>query len=363
MKISKMKRISGVVAIALAICALAVAAAAAPVAAVEPGATDATVYFDPQDSSVPGYCETTEVDIMVDIAAGQAVTTGLIKFDYTYCCADVIDYAPNLTDWDFNNGDVSVKGQVTIGFASFDPAGVSGLVPIGTITIHCCDETSDCSTALAWDTDPAASYLMKEAAYLEVSWQDGSFTCGEVCVEGVVVSGVGPEMPPADGSVGPMPPPWFEPKDQIPPCEWVYVWGYGFEFCQDYEIYIQPYEECHSVVEGQVLDHTLSAALGYPDPGTGPVIVHIGEDGTFGPVKLFDVPEGLYCTYWEIVADKIGAGHEAGIYNACEDGLDAVACDEYGFHIVPEALTLILLSTGLVGLGGYYGLRRKRSST
>jgi hypothetical protein len=45
-----------------------------------------------------------------------------------------------------------------------------------------------------------------------------------------------------------------------------------------------------------------------------------------------------------------------------EDGLDAVACDVYGFHIVPEALSLILLSTGLIGLGGYYRLRRRKKT-
>jgi len=65
----------------------------------------------------------------------------------------------------------------------------------------------------------------------------------------------------------------------------------------------------------------------------------------------------------KISARKMGADHQEGINSYAEDGLDAIACDKCAFHIVPQAFTLILLSTGLVGLRGYYGLRRKRSST
>jgi len=163
-------------------------------------------------------------------------------------------------------------------------------------------------------------------------------------------------------------PPGFEPCDEFVPCEWVWVWGYGFEFCQWYEIYIQPYEECHSVVEGQELDHMLSEPLGYPP--VEPIRVHVAEDGTIGPIELFHVPEGLECTYWEIVADKIPppAGNDGdigtmpGIYNSDEDGLDAIACEEWGFHIIPEALTIVLVGVGLAGLGGYVVLRRRKDT-
>jgi hypothetical protein len=176
--------------------------------------------------------------------------------------------------------------------------------------------------------------------------------------ERVVVSGKQLEGPPAASQF----PPGFVPSDEFEPCEWVWVYGYGFEFCQWYQIYIQPYEECNSVSPEQPLDHALSAPLGYP-PVSGPIEVHIEPDGTFGPVPLFHVPEGLECTYWEIVADKIGPGHQEGIYNPDEDGLDAIACNEPGFHIVPELLSGLLLAVGFASLGGYAWLRRRRESS
>ena len=162
------KRISGMVAMALLVCALALPALVTPVAA----QGNSSVYFDPRDSSA-AFCET--VDVAIWINTDSAISSGYVVFEYTYCCADVTDYAPNLTDWDFNSGNVDDKGKVTIGFASFDPDGVGpGLVRIGDITIHCCGHPP-CSTALDWDED--VSYLLdKDGSPLEVGWDDGTFS-------------------------------------------------------------------------------------------------------------------------------------------------------------------------------------------
>lgn len=175
-----------------------------------------------------------------------------------------------------------------------------------------------------------------------------------VVYQHVVVSGT---MAPngADTSGQPTPPPGFIPQDEFVPCEWLWVWGYDFEYCQWYRIWIQPYEEGAHVAPGDAID---PAAV---PPGFVPVEVHIAEDGTFGPIELWHV-DGEYCEYWEIVADKIGPDHQEGIYNPDEDGLDAAALGKWGFHIIPEGLTIILLTLGLACLGGYLVLRRRKGT-
>jgi len=176
-----------------------------------------------------------------------------------------------------------------------------------------------------------------------------------------------------DPAVGP---PGFVEDDQFKYCEWVWVWGSGFEESQTYKIWIQAYGEGTSVVEGQVLLATEppcppvfppdgTAPPPVPEPGgwvPGWVEVHIDADGTFGPVPVWHVPDpGLYCTWWEIVADKQGAGYgDPDTYNAEWDGLDAIATDVGGFHIYPEGLTIILVALGLVAVGGYLVVRRRR---
>jgi hypothetical protein len=367
----KMKRILRMLVAAILVSAIALPLLVMPAFAV----TGATVTFEPSASHVDCFCETTDVAIYVtsDINLGA----GALQFEYTYCCANVTAYTPNPdnTVWDYN---VAILKPGWVGIAVSSPAGGAGAgkILIGTVTIHCCDDGSDCQTALDW-IDTASYFEDVDEMEVPTSLMNGSFTCGpcgpppEMILESVA------KIPDGDLTVTPGYPPGFEPRDEFEPCEWVYVWGHGFEFCQCYEIYIQPYVECKSVVEGQKLDHSLSADLGYPAPGCDPIVVHVKEDGTFGPIPLFHATEDMICSYWEIVADKvpgpcedippigcagIGSATNPGVYMANEDGLDAVCCDVYGFHIVPEALSLILLSTGLIGLGGYYRLRRRKKT-
>jgi len=160
-------------------------------------------------------------------------------------------------------------------------------------------------------------------------------------------------------------PPGFIPCDEFGLGEWVWVWGYGFEHCKWYRIWIQPYaEDPCNVVEGQVLLLD-QCPPGFPPDGI-PIEVETGGDGTFGPIPIWQVPEDttLICTLWEIVADKMnvepGDDYDEGMYNADEDGLDAVACEGWGFHIFPEVLTIILLSLGLACIGGYWVVRRRK---
>jgi hypothetical protein len=218
-----------------------------------------------------------------------------------------------------------------------------------------------------------ANQDLQDGLPIEATWVGTTVTVGP-CGPPVLVSLVGP--PPAQANIEasdsapPVPPPGFEPRDEFEPCEWVWVWGYGFEYCQWYEIYIQPYQEGVSVAPGQPLNHAHSAPLGYPEGPRG-ILVHVAEDGTIGPVPLFHASEEHICMYWEIVADKVPAppgedGEDTatnpGIYDPNEDALDAVALDEYGFHVFPEALTIMLFGVGLASLSGYVLVRKRKSA-
>jgi hypothetical protein len=210
-------------------------------------------------------------------------------------------------------------------------------------------------------------------AAVPATWVGTTVTVGP-CFAPVLVSLVGPDpnveadVESSDAPPPPEPPPGFEPRDEFVPCEWVYVWGYGFEPGQSYEIYIQPYEEGVSVAPGQPLDHALSDPLGYPAAGPPGIIVPVAADGTIGPVPLFHASEEHICMYWEIVADKVNPDGDTdvatnpGVYDPNEDALDAVALGEYGFHVFPEALTIMLFGVGLASLSGYVLVRRRKSA-
>ncbi len=145
--------------------------------------------------------------------------------------------------------------------------------------------------------------------------------------------------------------------DVFQPGDTVTVVGYGFKPCREYEMYIQPYVTGVHVTEGDQLDPAL-------DPGgLAPLTVNSGPMGVIGPVDLWTVPpEGYAGTYWEIVADYAGVDcGGVGIYNADEDGLDAVCLDREGFVVVPEAPTIVLLSLSLLVFGGVYVARKRNS--
>ncbi|MCK4723185.1 MAG: hypothetical protein KAT75_07765 [Dehalococcoidia bacterium] len=158
----------------------------------------------------------------------------------------------------------------------------------------------------------------------------------------------------------------FQPSDEFRLGEWVWAWGCGFEHSKWYRIWIQEYWECEQVGEGDELLPELCPP-GFPPDGI-PIEFETDGDGRFGPIPIWQVPEDptLICTLWEIVADRMNVepydDYNEGFYNEAEDGLDAVACGEWGFHIYPEAFTIILLSVGLAGLGGYVVVRRRRGA-
>jgi len=138
-------------------------------------------YLTPQDSSVPEYCQTTEVGLWID--ATEPIQSGFVEINYTFCCANITDYSPD-TSYFEDNGGVFVPGQLRVGFAHKEgimptnrPAGVYHL---GNFTIHCCnDETTYCKTDLLF-TDSLLG-LIEGAAIVSVqhTTTNGTFTCGE----------------------------------------------------------------------------------------------------------------------------------------------------------------------------------------
>ena len=240
----------------------------------------------------------------------------------------------------------------------------------GTFTVDCganvtvtADDSGESCQFGSWSDGGAKSHVI---------YMDGDKAVTAACVECIpgdrtVVSGK--EMSAIGGaSTGDG---WvlsgLQPFDEFGLGEWVWAWGCGFEHSKWYRIWIQPYSEVPcSVEEGQELDPELCPP-GFPPDGI-PIEFETDGDGRFGPIPIWQVPEdtNLICTLWEIVADRMNVepydDYNEGFYNEAEDGLDAVTCGEWGFHIYPEAFTIILLSVGLAGLGGYFVVRRRKGA-
>ncbi|MGB2799080.1 MAG: cohesin domain-containing protein [Dehalococcoidia bacterium] len=297
-------------------------------------------------------------------------------------------------------------GQIGVSMMDLSGMGGNGGGTLVQLTFDVVGASCDVS-ALDMSSHVAFNGLYNTAGgEIPSTWGDGSVEVDGPCgppLQHIVVSGkllpVGaakpvdqcPPLLPYDmwGDTGndwgewnpPGPPPGFEECDEFHPCEWVWVWGYDFEYCQTYRIWIQPYGPSDlypagpSVVEGQELLEGLCPPRfppvdvndppdPCPPPGWMPgwVDVHIDEDGKFGPVPIWHV-DGEYCELWEIVADKIDIdATNPGFYGSNEDGLDAACIGEWGFHIYPEGLTIILLSLGLVAVGGYLVVRRRKGA-
>jgi hypothetical protein len=136
------------------------------------------VWFDPEDSSVAEYCDTVDVDVWITTSEPTISFVGVI--DYTFCCANVTDFRCNETNWDLYCEADLTPGHVVIGAATWRTNGnPAGLTHIGTLTIHCCNETSDCLTDLTWDTEKSYIENPDYEEITPVSWHDGTFTCGE----------------------------------------------------------------------------------------------------------------------------------------------------------------------------------------
>ena len=134
------------------------------------------VWFDHEVSSAE-YCETVDVDVWINISPNYTISFHG-EFDYTSGCVEVTKFVGNMTNWPtFCEAGLTPGHVIITGANAIIPANPPGVTHIGTLTIHCCNETSPCLTDLVWDT--AESYI-EGPDYNEikpVTWHDGTFTC------------------------------------------------------------------------------------------------------------------------------------------------------------------------------------------
>ena len=155
----------------------------------DPDCAPNKVFFVPDDIRVPRYCNTTTVGIWIDTVA--VITSGQMEFYYADCCMNVTDYEINSTYWIPPSDVVLTPGKVKIILNAAGSGVGPGLLHIGDITVHCCNETSYCFTDLDWDENPLTSYLFTgpPAAKIDVGWMDGVFRCNIPDLEITMVKG------------------------------------------------------------------------------------------------------------------------------------------------------------------------------
>jgi parallel beta-helix repeat protein len=138
-----------------------------------------TVYLDPQASNET-YCHGVIVDIWVEHLEWGAVCefkSGQINLTYNRTCANVTDYAANVTNFP-TSGWTHYEGADWITFMASESSLSSGLYHIGTLTIHC-NATDECATGLNFSD----SCMLFDHAGCEVPtiWLNGSFACTVEC--------------------------------------------------------------------------------------------------------------------------------------------------------------------------------------
>ena len=137
-----------------------------------------------------------------------------------------------------------------------------------------------------------------------------------------------------------------------------------------YNVWVVGYQEGLRVSDGQWLDllgepgQIFKDSEGNPTPSdTGvPYTVTANHAGQVNRTLVYIVPDdAVVGSPWEIVLDD-GDNNSDGhpFFDKYKDGLDAYETGDYGFVVTPELPTAILLSLGLVGLGGYLGVTRRR---
>ena len=137
------------------------------------------VYFVTEDSGA-SYCNTTTVEVYADVT--DVIQGGSINLSYTPGCANVTDVEYD-SMWDLSaTWGSGTDGCEWLSFAMTSASGVTGIVHICNLTIHCeCDVY--CTTPLHFISEaenPSYYCMLSDTTGGEVSdvgWQDGTFTC------------------------------------------------------------------------------------------------------------------------------------------------------------------------------------------
>lgn len=139
-------------------------------------AADSEYFIVPQDSAVPAYCNTIEVQLWIN--ATEPLFGGKVKILYTYCCANITRYSPNETFFEEQMAVTDVPGQLTSDFAHWAPLPTNqpaGAYHLGNFTIHCCNETSNCITDLLFIDCELYNQTGHKPPFVTLN---GTFSCG-----------------------------------------------------------------------------------------------------------------------------------------------------------------------------------------
>lgn len=140
----------------------------------------ATVYLEPEDSSA-AHCNEVAVEIWAN-TSDPYLSGGTVNLTYDAGCANVTNFV-NTSAWEKGEWNSNTDGKEWITFASNITK--TGEVLIGTLTIHCVNESQEnCTTGLVFDE---GSMLVSKppgepSVEIETAWEDGGFACANVPV-------------------------------------------------------------------------------------------------------------------------------------------------------------------------------------
>ena len=145
------------------------------VLAVPAAATDNVLYFNPDNSSVSGYCSSVDVQVMADISESNPASATAITITFDPSCVDITNWALD-SGWNSGTDSWSTGSlQITTAVGANPP--VSGSVPIGMLTLHCNDTDGCCGSWLNFTT---AEYTnASDMATIVAATDDGTFICGD----------------------------------------------------------------------------------------------------------------------------------------------------------------------------------------
>ena len=164
-----MKNKKGIV--LLGIVALFAMVAVTATASAQPA--ENVVWLEPEDSSVPGYCNTIEVEVWANITNSSGCAGGTLNITYDLGCANVTNWELNMLAFQMGTWDTRFDGREWITFMTLNPQ--TGEVLIGTLTIHC-KSTNFCTTPLTF-IEGSSLLSPPPSKPLDVEWKSGTFTC------------------------------------------------------------------------------------------------------------------------------------------------------------------------------------------
>ena len=176
------KRIALGIGIAILFAVLTVSTASAEV----------TVYLDPQDGSVSGHGDTTEVKVMFNITGSDTARQGQIGIKYDQSCVNIIDveFGPKtfamFTDWNSTAWPHCWGYGYDLFRYWFSSGSETGVVELCTLTVQC-NSTEYCKTSINFTCGADDCYecpmQLCDANNVNlypdnVALVNGTFTCG-----------------------------------------------------------------------------------------------------------------------------------------------------------------------------------------